>query len=204
MKGDPQLFPMFFRIAGRRVVLVGGGAVAAAKLESLLEAGADVIVIAPRIDPRIERSGVIVKRRPFAPDDLDGAWFAVAAAPPEVNRQVAVAAEERRMFVNAADDPAHASAFMAAVLRRGEVTIAISTNGRAPALAGLLREGLNATLPADLDVWMSEACNVRRRWIAEATPILARRPLLLQALNRLYSGRARGTGVATAGPEKER
>ena len=60
----------------------------------------------------------------------------MAAAPPEVNREVAAAAEERRLFVNAVDDPAHASLYLGGVVRRGGVTAAISTDGRAPALAG--------------------------------------------------------------------
>ena len=69
----------------------------------------------------------------------------------DVNRQVLAAAERRQLFVNAVDDPAHATAYLGGVVRRDGVTIAISTDGRAPALAGLLREALDAWLPADLD-----------------------------------------------------
>jgi uroporphyrin-III C-methyltransferase/precorrin-2 dehydrogenase/sirohydrochlorin ferrochelatase len=72
------------------------------------------------------------------------------------------------------------------VVRRDGVTIAISTDGRAPALAGLLREALDAWLPGDLDEWMSAADEVRRDWKRHAVPMEQRRPLLLETLNRLY------------------
>jgi len=180
------MFPAFLKLQGRRVVLVGGGPVAAGKLESLLAAGADVTVVAPEIRPEIEQRPVTIARRPFAPGDLDGAWWVVAAAPPEVNRQVLAAAEERRIFVNAVDDPRHATAYAGGVVRREGVTIAISTDGRAPALAGLLREALEAWLPADLDRWMAAADEARRSWKEQQVPMEHRRPMLLETLNRLY------------------
>jgi uroporphyrin-III C-methyltransferase/precorrin-2 dehydrogenase/sirohydrochlorin ferrochelatase len=93
---------------------------------------------------------VTVHRRAFAPGDLDGAWFVLAAATAEVNRRVREVAEERRVFVNAVDDPASASAYTGNVLRRSGVTIAVSTKNRAPTLAGLLREKLEAVLPRDI------------------------------------------------------
>jgi uroporphyrin-III C-methyltransferase/precorrin-2 dehydrogenase/sirohydrochlorin ferrochelatase len=182
------LFPTFLKLAGRKVVLVGGGSVAAGKLEGLLQAHANVVVVAPEIVSEIERAPVSLVRRPFTPADLDGAWFAVAAATPDVNRQVAAAAAARQLFVNAVDDPESASSYAGAVVRRAGVTIAISTDGHAPALAGLLREGLDALLPADLQAWMDEARSIRPRWLAERVPMHERRPLLLKALNDLYDG----------------
>jgi siroheme synthase-like protein len=105
-----DLLPLFMNLSGRRVVLVGAGEVAAAKLTQLLAAQADVFVVAPEVLPDFERVGVAIARREFVASDLDGAWLAVAAAPPPVNRAVAVAAEARRVFVNAVDDPSNASA----------------------------------------------------------------------------------------------
>src|SRR3954454_23996505 len=131
------MFPAFLRLDGRKVVMVGGGPVAAGKLAPLLAAGAEVTVIAPEIRTEMARPGVTLVTRGFEDTDLDGAWWVVAAAPPEVNRRVAAAAEVRRIFVNAVDDPAHATAYLGGVVRRAGVTIAISTDGRAPALAGL-------------------------------------------------------------------
>lgn len=189
--GEPvPLFPVFLKMAGRRVLLVGGGPVAHAKLPALLAAGAHVTVVAPGVRPEIEAADVTVLLRPFAPSDVDGAWLVVAAATPEVNRQVAAAAEDRGVFVNAVDDPASASAYTGGVLRRDGVTIAVSTEGQAPALAGLLREALEAVIPGELGSWLEEARRLRERQRADGVPMARRRPLLLEALNQLYAARA--------------
>lgn len=119
------MFPAFLTLESRRVVVVGGGPVAAGKLDALLAAGAEVTVVAPEIDARIEPLNVTLIRRGFEPADLDGAWWVVAAAPADVNRRVLEAANERRIFVNAVDDPAHATAYLGGVVRRDGVTVAI-------------------------------------------------------------------------------
>ena len=180
------MFPAFLNLESRRVVVVGGGRVAAGKLDSLLRAGARVTVVAPEIQPEIEREGIVIVKRAFEDRDLDGAWWVVAAAPPHVNRQVQAAAEPRRVFVNAVDDPRHATAFLGSVVRRASVTIAISTDGRAPALAGLLREALDAWLPREIDAWLKASDEARRAWREQRVPMEQRRPQLLETLNRLY------------------
>lgn len=185
-----MLFPTFLKLGGRRVLLVGGGPVAAGKLGGLLEAGAIVKVVAPRILLDIAAAPVETATRPFDPADLEGVSFVVAAAPPDVNRQVAAAAHARGIFVNAVDDIESASAYAGAVLRRAGVTIAISTDGEAPALAGLVREALEELLPEDLEDWMACAQQARRQWLEQRVPMAERRPLLLTALNALYERRA--------------
>jgi siroheme synthase-like protein len=187
--GEP-LYPTFLKLTGRRVVLVGAGTVASEKLRHLLDAGALVTVVAPRIAPPIAASGAKLVIRSFEPADLDDAWFVVAAAPPEVNRQVSEAAALRHIFVNAVDDPSSASAYAAAVLRRDELTLAISTGGAAPALAGLVREALESILPRELSTWFATAHRARAAWLADRVPMAERRPLLLRALNRIYDERA--------------
>jgi uroporphyrin-III C-methyltransferase/precorrin-2 dehydrogenase/sirohydrochlorin ferrochelatase len=189
MSAEP-LLPVFLRLAGRKVLLVGGGKVAASKLDALLATGAVVTVVAPEVRDEIARGRVTVRQRPFTVSDLDEAWFVVAAAPPAVNRRVREAAEERRLFVNAVDDPASASAYQGGVLRRGGVTVAVSTEGRAPALAGLVREGLEAVLPEEIERWVEAAHALRERQHGEGVPLSRRRPLLLEALNRLYASKA--------------
>jgi uroporphyrin-III C-methyltransferase/precorrin-2 dehydrogenase/sirohydrochlorin ferrochelatase len=184
------MYPTFLKLSGRAVLLVGGGQVAAGKLEGLLAEGAHVTLVAPAVRPECERAQVVV-RRPFEPSDLDGAWYVVAAAPPEVNRQVLAEAERRRVWVNAVDDPPSASAYAGSVVRRAGVTVAFSTDGRAPALAGLLREALDDWLPADLDGWMRTAEEARREWRQNGVAMERRRPLLLEALNRLYEVKSR-------------
>ena len=190
----PALFPAFLRLSGKRVLMVGAGPVAASKLKALLDAEADVTVVAPVVHADIEASPVTIHRRPFELSDLDGVWYVVAAAPPEVNRAVSAAAAARQLFVNAVDDPPNASVYLGAVVKREDVIIAISTSGRAPALAGLLREGLDRLLPADLTAWLRVADAERSRWKAAGIPMEARRPELLRALNAIYVGRAHHEG----------
>jgi uroporphyrin-III C-methyltransferase/precorrin-2 dehydrogenase/sirohydrochlorin ferrochelatase len=187
---SPPLLPLFLKLDGRAALVVGGGAMAAVRVRQLVEAGARVTVVAPEVRAEIARDAAVVRRRPFAPADLDGAWLAVAAATPEVNRAVAAAAEERRIFVNAVDDPSAASAYTAGVVRRGAATVAVSTDGRAPALAGLLREALAAHLPAELEAWVHDAEAERPAWKRARVPLGERRPLLLRTLAALYEDRA--------------
>ena len=186
MVPSSPLYPVFLHLRSRPVLLVGGGNVAGSKLAGLLEAGAQVTMVAPEIRSELLKPGVRYAPRAFAPSDLDGKWLAVAAATPAVNRQVADAAEVRGVFVNAVDDTDSASAYLGGVVRKGGVTVAFSTDGRAPALAGLLREALDAVLPDELDQWVETAVRLRGRWRAEHVPIQERRPLLLRALEELY------------------
>lgn len=174
------------------MLLVGGGPVASAKLQQLLAVGADVLVVAPEIHAAIADSGCAVARREFLASDLDGVWLVIAAATPAVNGEVARVAEKRRIFVNAVDDPANASAYMSGVVRRDDVTLAISTNGDAPGLTGLVREALDAVLPRDLGDWMAVARDEREKWRRDGVPMEHRRPLLLDALNRIYQRRNPG------------
>jgi siroheme synthase-like protein len=185
-----SLFPIFLKLEDRPVVLVGAGPVARGKLDGLLAAGARVTVVAPEVSEGFQRSTVVVRRKAFTAEDLDGAWLVVAAATVEVNREVARAAEARRVFLNAVDDPQAGSAYTGGVLRRGGVTLAVSTEGQAPALAGLLREALEAVLPEEIETWVREAASLRAAWRARGVPMPHRRPLLLEALNRLYESEA--------------
>ena len=118
-RATTPLFPAFLKLTNRPVTVVGGGLVAASKLRALLDAGARVTVVAPDVTAEIAGSGVAIRRRRFQASDLEGAWLAVAAAPPEVNREVALAAEERHLFLNAVDDPRNASLYLGGVVRRG-------------------------------------------------------------------------------------
>jgi len=189
---DLPRLPVFLRFDGRRVVVVGAGAVAASKIPALLAAGAEVTVVAPDVSSIIDRSRVRVVARAFRDEDLDGAWFVTAAAPPAVNRAVREAAEARGVFVNAVDDPVNATAFLGGTIARGGVTVAFSTAGQAPALAGLLREAFDELVPADIATWAERAHDLSRHQRAAGVPMASRRPQLLDALNRLYDAR---TGI---------
>ena len=182
------LFPAFLKLSGLPVLVVGGGTVAAAKLEALAPTGARIVVVAPHFCDAVARSGAELRQRPFEASDLDDVWFVVSAATPEVNRTVSEAARARRLFVNAVDDPPNASVYLGGVVRRAGATIAISTSGRAPALAGLLREGLDALLPEDLDDWFDQADRLKAIWRSSGVPMVDRRPQLAEALLGRYCG----------------
>jgi uroporphyrin-III C-methyltransferase/precorrin-2 dehydrogenase/sirohydrochlorin ferrochelatase len=195
-----ELLPLFLNLTGRPVLLVGGGPVAASKLQQLRGTGAAVRVVAPEVSPEIVATGVPVERRGFVETDLDGVWLVVAAATPEVNRAVSAAADARRIFVNAVDDPANATAYLSGVLRRDGVTVAISTDGHAPALTALLREALDAVLPDELAAWMDLARQARTRWKDDGVPLARRKPLLLEALTALYDRREAAGGSPAGRP----
>lgn len=191
------LYPVFLKLHDLPVVIVGGGQVAAGKLDGLLAAGARVTVIAPHVSASIRARAselTAIIEQPFRKAHLAGARWVVAAATPDVNRDVAAAAAARGLFVNAVDDPSAATAYLGGVVRRGPVEIAISTGGLAPALAGLLREALDAILPADLERWAEVATRVRTEWKRDQIPMPERRPLLLRALDRLYAAAPGGGG----------
>ena len=92
--------------------------------------------------------------------------------------------------------------YLGGVVRRDGVTLAISTDGAAPALAGLLREALDSMLPGDLAVWSARAHEIRQSWRARGVPMDARRPELLEALNALYEAR-RSSAENVRTPESE-
>ncbi len=138
-------YPVNLLVDGRRCVVVGAGRIAARKVEALLEAGAAVHVVAPEICDEIAawRDGgrVSVDERAFVAEDLDGAWLATAATSAAgVNRAVSEAAEARRVWVNAADDPDNCTFTLMSVVRQGDLVVTIGTGGRSPALATYLKD----------------------------------------------------------------
>lgn len=142
--------PVFVRLAGARVVSVGAGPVAAAKVLPLVEEGAAVVVVAPQAVPEIRAADAEGRlawyERSWQPDDLDGALLVVAGtADPQVNAEVAQAAAQRSTLCVRVDARGDGSADFAGVVRRGPLTIAVSTGGRAPVLAGHLRAELEQT-----------------------------------------------------------
>ena len=187
---EASAFPLFLRLAGRRVLVVGGGGVALEKARALRLAGARVRVVAPEVHAGLSDVADVIERRPFVDADVDDAWLVIAAATPEVNRAVGLVAAERRVFVVAVDDLENCTAIGAAQLRRGALTLAISSDGRAPALVALLRRALERLIPDEVAQWVELAERSRGAWKAARVPFEERRPLLLRALNALYEGGA--------------
>ena len=163
------LFPMFAKLDGRRVVVVGGGAIAASKLDGLLQAGAKVVVVSPAVNPQV---AALAKERKiewfekeFAPADLDRAFLVIAATSvPSVNESVYRAADARGLFCNAVDDIENCHFYYGAVVQRGDLQIAISTNGKSPALAQRLRKELEAQFGPEYESWIE--------WLGAAREVL--------------------------------
>ena len=144
-------YPVNLIVAGRRCVVVGAGRIAARKIEALLAAGADVHVVAPKLGDRVrawrDDERIDADEREFEASDLDGAWLATAATDDlAVNHAVFEAGAERRVWVNAADDPDNCSFTLMSVVRRGDLVVTVGTGGRSPALAAWLKERFTAEL----------------------------------------------------------
>lgn len=136
-------YPVVLLLEGRRVLVVGGGTVAAGKVAGLVAAGAVVHVVAVEVGAAVREQPVTWEERPYADGEVAGYRFVVAATgDPEVDARVFRDGEAAGVFVNAADDPASCSATLPARLDRGRLLVTVSTSGHSPALAGWLRDRL--------------------------------------------------------------
>jgi uroporphyrin-III C-methyltransferase / precorrin-2 dehydrogenase / sirohydrochlorin ferrochelatase len=173
------LFPLFADLRGRRVVVVGGGTVAARKVATLVESGARVRVGAPALSPGLaalaEADRIDVVEGTFDPAWLDDAWLAVAATDdPLVNRAVAAAAEARRIWANVVDDATLSTFHLPARVQRGALQIAISSGGGAPMLARHVREQLETLLDESFGT-LADLFTRHRQRIRRSLPDLAQR-----------------------------
>jgi precorrin-2 dehydrogenase/sirohydrochlorin ferrochelatase len=169
-------FPVCVDMAGRPCLVVGGGAVAERKAEGLLAAGARVTVVSPaltrRLDAWAREDRLRVIRREYHAEDLAGQSLVfVATDDGAVNARVAGDARRAGLLVNAADDPAHCDFILPAVLRRGELIVAVSTGGASPALSRAVRDELDAYLDREDYAALAEvAADVRRGLRARGAP----------------------------------
>lgn len=139
-------FPLLLDLSGRRVLVAGAGAVATRRVRGLLDAGADVHVVAPHVADDVAALGVTISRRGFAESDLDGAWLAFACTDdPAVNAAVAAAAEARRVFCVRSDAAPEGSARTPAIVRRDGLTVAVS-GGDDPLRAVAVRDAISLAL----------------------------------------------------------
>jgi precorrin-2 dehydrogenase/sirohydrochlorin ferrochelatase len=184
-----SLFPLFLKLEGRRCVVVGAGKIGESKIRSLLVAHADVQVVAPTASAAVaawERAGVISwEAREFLPGDLDSAFLVVAATSSlDVNEQVYREAQRRRILCNVVDDPERCDFYYGAVVRRGALQVAISTDGRSPALAQRLRRELERQLTPAYAGWLQWLGNARKRLFASPIDPEQRRVQLHQLASR--------------------
>jgi precorrin-2 dehydrogenase/sirohydrochlorin ferrochelatase len=147
-------YPLFLDLQGRSVLVVGGGAVAERKVESLLAAGAAVILVAPVVTSSLSELGrsktVQLRLRKFAESDLDGMVLVISATDDTTaQEQIAAAARSRNIPINTVDQPKLCDFIVPAVVRKGDIVVAISTSGRSPALAAALRAKLETVITDD-------------------------------------------------------
>src|SRR5258706_1398289 len=142
-----RYYPVYLNLTGRPAVVIGGGAIAEGKVLGLLEVDAQVTLIAPEVTPAlyelIENKKITWEQRAYQQGDLEGAAIAISATDDrEVNKRVWDEAQARGILINVVDDPPYCDFIAPAIVRRGDITLAISTNGKMPALAAHLRREL--------------------------------------------------------------
>jgi siroheme synthase-like protein len=197
-----NLFPVFLKLQKRPVLVVGGGSIAASKIPSLLQAGANVTVVAPELNDQLARQArkhaFTWLAKAFCPDDLDNKFLVVAATSlPGVNAAVFEEAERRQILCNAVDDIDHCHFYYGSIVQRGDLQIAISTNGKSPALAQRLRKELTEQFGPEYESWLdwlgaarevlrsqSNEPEATKRWLH----LLASRPSFERFLQETKSG----------------
>ena len=159
-------YPVNLLVRGRRVVVVGGGRIAARKIEPLLEAGALVEVVSPEVGTEVRAwagaGRLVLHERAFRAGDLEGVWLALTATDdPVVNAAVHAAGEAGRVWVNSADDPANCSFTLMSVIRRGDLVVSLGTGGRSPALAAQLRRRLEEEIGPEYETLLDLLAEAR-------------------------------------------
>ena len=197
------LFPIAVRLDGLACLVVGGGPVAARKAAALLEAGALVTVVAPQTCPAMEELGVVVERRPYLDGEAASYRLVITATGVEaVDRSVFADGEAAGVFVNAADDVDGCRFYLPAVVRRGPVTVAVSTAGASPYLAGWLRDRVAEVVGPEFELVADLLAEARRsvRAAGVSTESVAWSGLVDAALvERVASGDAEGRAPAHGG-----
>lgn len=167
-KKKMTLYPIFLKLEGKNCVVFGGGEVATRKVESLLKAGARVTVVSPDLSPRLfqlwREEKLTCHYRPYRTGDVRGHVLAVSATNnPNVNREIVAEAREAGVLVNVVDVPELCDFYVPAILQRGDLQIAISTNGTFPALAREIRLRLEKEFNTSFEELLHLAAEIRLR-----------------------------------------
>ncbi len=194
------LFPMFLKLEGRSCLVVGAGAIGEPKIESLLTSGASVRVIAPRVTAAVAewaRAGTIVwDAREFNSADLDGVFLVIAATSSRgVNGTIFREAQQRNILCNVVDDPEYCDFYYPAVVRRGDLQVAISTNGHSPALAQRIRRELEIQFGTEYGEWLTKLGKIRQQLFASEMNPDERRRVLHELASREGFERAQSSGM---------
>jgi precorrin-2 dehydrogenase / sirohydrochlorin ferrochelatase len=178
-----RLFPIFLKLSGRRMLVVGAGTVGEAKVRSLLDTGAQIRVVALQANTAVHQwadAGAIeLEERAFAPADLGGIALVVAATSSrELNQLIFAEAQRRQILCNVVDVPELCDFFYPAVVQRGDLQIAVSTAGQSPLLAQRIRKQLERQFGPKYAEWVAELGKIRREVLDSDLPPERKRELL--------------------------
>jgi precorrin-2 dehydrogenase/sirohydrochlorin ferrochelatase len=178
-----KYYPVFLRVAGRRCVVIGGGEVAQRKVESLLLAGACVAVVSPTLTSGLRSLAADGKiehvARPYRSGDLSGVLLAYAATDDEaLHGAIAAEAETAGVLLNVVDRPRWCGFIVPSILRRGDLTVAVSTAGGSPALARRVREDIEHALGPEYERALDVLARLRRHLQAQSLSSAERQRIL--------------------------
>lgn len=161
-----EYYPVFLSLKGRSCVVIGGGAVAERKVESLLSSGAQVAVVAPELGPILQQMAreatIDWFQRPYARGDLSGAFLVIAATDDQAaNEMIKAEADELGILVNVVDNTPLCNFIVPSVIQRGDLTVAFSTGGKSPALAKRLRQTLEEAIGPEYAEFLKLAGDLR-------------------------------------------
>jgi len=193
------LFPMFMKLKGRPCLVVGAGTIGEPKISSLIAAGASTRVIALNATAAVAewaRAGSIVwAARAFDFADLDGVFMVSAATNSrELNAAIFNEARQRNILCNVVDDPEYCDFYYPAVVRRGDLQLAISTNGQSPALAQRIRRELEVQFGAEYGEWLEQLGKIRQQLFGSKMNPEERRQLLHELASSAAFEEARNAG----------
>lgn len=156
-------FPFFQDVQGQKVLLIGAGKVALHKARIMLDYGARLYVVAPKIDPEFRKlCGIIIWQRAFCPNDLEKMSFVICATNNcGLNRQIAGLCRERGIPINSVDDRENCSFLFPALIHRGALTIGICTGGTSPSAASELKKAIERSLPDDIETILEYLKKIR-------------------------------------------
>jgi|SRR5450755_53185 precorrin-2 dehydrogenase/sirohydrochlorin ferrochelatase len=193
------LFPMFMKLEGRSCLVVGAGTIGEPKISSLIAAGASIRVVAPRATAAVaewaQTRAITWEARTFNGADLDGTFMVIAATNSrDVNAAIFHEARQRNILCNVVDDPEYCDFYYPAVVRRGDLQLAISTNGQSPALAQRIRRELEIQFGPEYGEWLEELGRKRQQLFASKIDPDERRHLLHELAGREAFKKAEAAG----------
>jgi len=183
-----DLFPIFLKLEGRRCLVVGAGTIGMQKIGGLIDAGAEIVVVDPSPSTQFRElygTRVKLREREYAASDLNDVYLVIAATSDEsVNRRIYDESQRRGILVNVVDVPPLCDFYYGAVVRRGALVVAVSSQGESPHLAQRVRDEINALLPDELEEVVKQIGEERRRILREHPPGAQRLQLLRDLVYR--------------------